>query len=200
MYRQILAAIPVKPFGVAKRRLSGRLTPVQRTRLGREVAARTAAAAADTGVSVAVVTGDDGVATWARSLGFETIDESYSRKPGLDGAASAVVIEAERRQMPWAIIHADLPLATSDSLRSIFDLAETSTVLVPSYNGGSNLVAGRDPRFRFRYGPLSFHRHLAANPRAIVRIQPQLALDLDTEADLDRALQSPAGRWLESFV
>lgn len=200
MRRPILAAVPVKPFGVAKRRLSGRLSPIQRTLLGRAVAARTATAAAAAGATVAVVTGDVGVASWAQDLGFETIDESRSSQPGLDGAAGAVVAEAERRQVRWAIIHADLPLATPDALANIFALAETATVLVPSYNGGSNVIAGDDPGFQFRYGPLSFHHHLAANPRTTVRIHPQLTLDLDTEKDLDRALRSPAGRWLAPFV
>jgi len=200
MHKPILATVPVKPFGVAKRRLSGRLSPIQRTRLGRAVAARTAAAAAAAGATVAIVTSDAGVAAWARDLGFATIDESQSSQPGLDGAAEAVVMEAQRRQVPWAIIHADLPLATPGALGRVFRLAETATVLVPSYNGGSNVIAGRKLDFRFRYGPLSFHHHLAANPRTMVRILPQLALDLDTEDDLDRALRSPAGRWLEQFV
>ena len=96
--KAILAAIPIKPFGVAKARLAGNLDARSRSRLGKAVAARTAAAATDAGALVAVVTGDSGVASWARSNGYLTIDERDSTRGGLNGAAEAVVFEAARRQ------------------------------------------------------------------------------------------------------
>ena len=65
MSKEILAAIPIKPFGVAKRRLSTRLDAPARSRLGKAVAARTAAAATDAGALVAIVTGDADVAAAA---------------------------------------------------------------------------------------------------------------------------------------
>ena len=71
----VMIAIPVKPFGVAKQRLSPVLDPSQRRRLGKAVAARVIATALDTGSTVAVVTGDGGVADWARRLGASTIAE-----------------------------------------------------------------------------------------------------------------------------
>ena len=200
MSKEILAAIPVKPFGVAKRRLADRLDAPARSRVGRAIAARTAEAATDAGALVAVVTGDPGVAGWARSRGYLTIDERNASAPGLDGAAEAVVDDAARRRRPWAIIHADLPLITPASLRAIFDLASDNTVLVPSYDGGTNVIAGRGTRFAFSYGPSSFHRHIAANPRCVVRTDPLLALDLDTRIDLERALSLPAGAWLRTLI
>ncbi len=200
MSKAILAAIPIKPFGVAKRRLADRLDAAARSRLGRSIAARTAAAATDAGALVAVVTGDTGVAAWARSLGYLTLDERLSHGEGLDGAAESVVLEATRRRRRWAVIHADLPLITPASLRPIFRLAKTDTVLVPSYNGGTNVIAGNGAGFHFSYGQASFHRHLAANPQSRVQIHPHLALDLDTKADLNRALDSPAGSWLRALI
>jgi 2-phospho-L-lactate guanylyltransferase len=200
MSKAILVAIPIKPFGVAKRRLAGRLDATMRSRLGRAVAARTAEAATDAGGLVAMVTADSGVAAWARSLGYLVIDETLSGGSGLDGAAASALIEARRRQRPWAVIHADLPLVTPAALGAVFELSKTSTVLVPSYNGGTNVVAGNGSGFRFAYGPGSFHRHLANNTPVVIRPDPQLALDLDTTADLERALQLPAGRWLSSVI
>lgn len=200
MSKAILAAIPIKPFGVAKRRLSDRLDRQARSNVGRAIASRTAAAATDAGALVAVVTGDPGVANWARTHGYLTIDEGASVEPGLNGAAQAVVAEATRRQRPWAIIHADLPLVTPAALGPIFELARTDTVLVPSYDGGTNVIAGHRSLFDFAYGRASFHRHLAANPTAIVVTQPQLALDLDTKSDLDRALDLSKGSWLTELI
>jgi 2-phospho-L-lactate guanylyltransferase len=200
MSKAILAAIPIKPFGVAKRRLADRLDGETRSRLGKEIAARTAAAATDAGALTAIVTGDPGVATWARGNGYLVIDEQISSNRGLDGAAESVVLEAMRRQRPWAVIHADLPLVTPGALAKVFYLCRTRAVVVPSYNGGTNVVAGFRTWFHFSYGPGSFHRHLANNADVVVRTHPYLALDLDTSADLSRAMALPVGRWLHALV
>ena len=55
----ILAAIPIKPFGVAKARLAPVLGQAERSRLGRAIAARTAGLAAAAGAEVVVVTADE---------------------------------------------------------------------------------------------------------------------------------------------
>ncbi|MDX2343146.1 MAG: 2-phospho-L-lactate guanylyltransferase [Acidimicrobiia bacterium] len=200
MSKAILAAIPIKPFGVAKRRLSSHLDAAARSRVGKAIAERTAEAATDAGALVAVVTGDAGVAQWARAHGYLTIDESVSTASGLDGAAEAAVLEATRRQRPWAVIHADLPLVTPAALHTVFAAAAHGPVLVPSYDGGTNVVAGTGSGFRFRYGEASFHRHLAANHAARIITNFQLALDLDTTADLARVLDLDSGGWLRKHV
>ena len=200
MSKAILAAIPIKPFGVAKQRLSGRLDGATRSRLGKAVAARTAEAATDAGALVAVVTADAGVTSWARSRGYLTIDETLSPRPGLDGAAEAAVFEATRRQRGWAIIHADLPLVTPAALGMVFAQAVKSVVVVPAHDGGTNVIAGRGTAFRFAYGKGSFHRHLAGYPNARVMTHPLLAHYLDTVRDLTRATVDPAGRWLSGYL
>jgi 2-phospho-L-lactate guanylyltransferase len=198
--KALLAAIPIKPFGVAKARLAPRLDAATRSRLGKEIAARTAAAATDAGALVAIVTGDSGVAQWARSQGYLTIDEGMSAAAGLNGAAEAALYEAARRQRSWAIIHADLPLVTPAALGRVFSLAQRGMVIVPSHDGGTNVIAGPGTRIDFAYGIASFHRHLSHNPRACVHVDPELALDLDTITDLQRAMALPGGRWLRYFV
>lgn len=200
MSKALLAAIPIKPFGAAKARLSGALDAPTRSRLGKAVAARTAAAATDAGALVAIVTADRGVAGWARSNGYLVIDETISAHDGLNGAAEAAVFEAARRRRSWAIIHADLPLVTPASLGLIFSLAAAQVVMVPAHDGGTNVIAGCVTAFRFAYGKGSFHRHLASYPNASVVTHPHLALDLDTARDLTRASIDPAGRWLARYM
>ncbi|MDJ0663911.1 MAG: 2-phospho-L-lactate guanylyltransferase [Acidimicrobiia bacterium] len=198
MSKAVLAAIPIKPFGVAKRRLSDRLDGATRSRLGRAIAARTATAAADAGAQVAIVSRDPGVTAWAQANGHLTVPEEGPG--GLDGAADTALARAASRQQPWAVIHADLPLVTPDVLAPIFELASSSTVLVPSHDGGTNIIAGASTTFPFAYGTSSFHRHLAARPASVVRAHPQLALDLDTTEDLERALSHPLGAWLTPLL
>ena len=82
----------------------------------------------------------------------------------------------------------------------VFSAAERGTVLVPSYDGGTNVIAGTGSGFRFSYGMASFHRHLAANPDATVLTHPLLALDLDTGDDLARALELDTGTWLRALL
>ncbi len=143
---------------------------------------RTAEAATDAGALVAIVTADAGVAAWARGLGYLVIDETLSRQNrsrrgrrlrGDRGCAATAALGSDPRRPPAG----DARRARSASSM----LSTVATVLVPSYNGGTNIVAGNGAGFRFAYGPGSFHRHLAHERTGIgVRPHPQLALDLDT--------------------
>ena len=196
-----MIAIPVKPFGVAKQRLSPVLDPSQRRRLGKAVAARVIATALDTGSTVAVVTGDGGVADWARRLGASTIAEP--KGGGLNGAAAAAVEAARREGQAWMILHADLPtVVPADLAEALAATPEGGVLLAPSHNGGTSLVAGDLDSFRFMYGPASFRRHLATIARIDHRIlvRPGLAIDLDGAEDLAIAARLPAGRWLGKLL
>ncbi len=149
--------------------------------LMRKLAGRAAAAIAEAGASIVVVTGDDEVRSWASESGFSLVDEPDP--PGLDAAAAAG-LDAVRG--PWMVVHADLPLITDeDVVATQRALAPNTHVLAPSHDGGTSLIAGSTPAFPFSYGVGSFQRHLAAVPDAAVLIRPGLALDLDRASDLD---------------
>ena len=184
----LLIAIPVKPFGVAKSRLQPALDAAQRSRLGKTIATRTAMQARATGARVAVVTGDDGVAGWARGHGVEVVRESSEYGAGLNGAAAAAVAAAGSGKSDWLILHADLPLVSQADVEAAISRHRPGRfVLAPSYDGGTALIMGTGA-FPFSYGPGSFHRHLrAANGSADVVIRSGLALDLDTPRDLEAA-------------
>jgi len=184
-----LVGVPIKPFGVAKRRLGPAVDAATRSRLGRAIAANTLVTIAASGATALVVTGDRGVAAWARAGGWDVLVEPAG--VGLDGAAAVVAAASPRS---WAVVHADLPLLGVDDLTAAWD-ADERVVLAPSRDGGTNLVAGVGP-MRFSYGPGSFHRHLAQAPGAAVITRAGLALDLDTPADLVTVLALGAPDWL----
>ena len=193
----LLIAIPIKPFGVAKARLSPLLDARARSQLGRSVAAHTVQTALATGAKVAVVTSDDGVGRWAGALGAGVIREAPEFGGGLDGAAAAAV--AATAGITWLILPADLPrLSPADLDAAIARFRPNGYVLAPSYDGGTSLLMGRGP-FPFSYGPGSFHRHLrAAGEGARVVVRTGLALDLDTPRDLAAARSlALAGVWHE---
>jgi 2-phospho-L-lactate guanylyltransferase len=163
------------------------------------VAKATLDAAAGTGAEVAVVTADADVAKWSAALGVSVILEP-SAPGGLDQAAASVARRALEIQLPWVIAHADLPLVESRDFEAVADaLPEGGIVLVPSHDGGTNVLAGNVTTFEFAYGPGSFQRHLAAAaslPHRIV-VRPNLALDLDTPDDLGVILDLARERGLE---
>ena len=188
----MLAAVPIKPFGVAKARLAPMLDASARSRLGKAVAANTLAVIESAGVAPAVVTASDAVATWASGLGVAVIRDPDR---GLSAAAAAGIAEAHD---VWGVFHADLPWLSKADVAVVANAARAGyTVLAPSADGGTNVVAGGGG-FRFRYGPESFSRHLAASverrPRVLAR--PGLALDLDTPRDYQIALSDERGAWL----
>jgi 2-phospho-L-lactate/phosphoenolpyruvate guanylyltransferase len=196
----VLAALPLKAFTAAKGRLEGLLAPPARAGLSRAMAERVAAACAEAGATVLVVTPDSFVAAWARGLGFEVIAEPPGG--GLNGAAAAAAAEAVRREMPWCIVHADLPLLTPALVRAFTAaLGPRTAVLAPSRQGGTNLLGAAAP-LGFAYGPRSFGRHLAA-ARSLERrvmVTTGTALDLDTPEDLLGAASLPGGAWLGAYL
>ncbi len=195
-----LLGIPVKPFGVAKQRLHPRLDAPSRSRLGREVARRTAQVASDAGADVVFVTGDAGVRRWAQGHGYLTLDESPSETSGLDGAAAAVRDLAVEQGRPWLLLHADVPLVSvADIVALLEPLAAGKAVIAPSYDGGTTAL-GAHRFIEFSYGAGSYHRHLRSMPDAAVVVRPGLAHDLDTVADLDEIRSCRRGRWIEDIV
>ena len=192
-----IVAIPVKPFGVAKKRLSGLLTDEQRHALSVELARRTANAAIAAGAAPVILSANEAVSKWAADQGYDVLlDEGSS----LDEAAHAATLFANNE--PWLICHADLPLLRSEDLDRALDLmAHGSWVLAPSNDGGTSLIGGIG-QFEFAFGPSSFHRHLArlAHRSVQVMISAGTLLDLDLPGDFTAAAAHPRGAWLNSVA
>lgn len=187
--------IPVKPFGIAKARLSSVLDRRSRARLGRAVAEHTIRQAQSTDAEVVVVTPDDDVAAWAHGRGCNVITE-----PAGAGLNRAAAVAVGVRTDPWVVLHADLPLLRTKDVAMLVDLAAAGWCLAPAHDGGTSAVGGRG-EFAFSYGPGSFARHLAtiAGPVAIVS-RIGLAVDLDDAHDLTVIQHHPDGAWIERYL
>lgn len=191
-----LAALPIRSFRDAFRRLADAVDPAGREALARALASHTAAAAAEAGAAPSIVTSAPEVRRWAEAEGYEAVAEPLGG--GLDGAAQPAVLHAAGR--PWLIIHADLPcLIPEEAAAALEWLGSGRRVLAPSYDGGTSALGGRGP-FRFSYGPASFHRHLYAGPPPAVLRSLGFALDIDRPADLEAAVRHPRGAWLEAHL
>lgn len=191
-----LAAVPVKRFFVAKRRLSPILDDATRSRLGRDLASHTLATIAATGPEVVVLAADTAVARWAAGKGYASLLDPGG---GLDAAAAALAERAATESRPWLVVHADLPLLTPEDVTAAVRILEAGGApLAPTDDGGTSLIGGWGD-FAFGYGPSSFHRHLrrATRPSPVVRLG--LALDLDDPGDYAAAVHHPRGAWLGRY-
>ncbi len=173
------AVVPIRSFD-GLTRLAEALSTEERFALMRRLAKRTCTAIAEAGAPVMIVTGDHEVRSWASASGFGLVDEPDP--PGLDAAAAGGIAQADDA---WMVVHADLPAIAPEDIDAAVALLGGRSVLAPSHDGGTSLIAGSTPAFPFSYGVESFHRHLAAVPDAAVLIRPGLALDLDRPSDLD---------------
>ena len=109
--------------------------------------------------------------------GVEVVDD-----PGR-GLAAAVAAALDRVDGHALVVNADLPAATPDALRR---LADAGPALVEAADGTTNALSLPDPRvFASLYGPGSADRFRAHAGLATVLI-PELELDVDSDADLDR--------------
>ena len=161
-------AIVIPYRGDAKRRLSSSL----RAALAVAMLGDVVEAAAQVG-RVLVVTDDASVVP----SGAEIVGD-----PGA-GLGAAVAAGLERVEGPALVVNADLPGVTPEALRV---LSDAGLALVEAADGTTNALSLPDPHvFAPLYGPGSAQRFRAHAGFATVRI-PELELDIDSDADLER--------------
>lgn len=181
-----VALIPVKELSQAKARLSPMLDGAGRSALAlamfRDVLAAAVSCVALEGV--AVVTQDEEVLAEARAAGAEEMPEPG----GLNEALTAAAGKMSKRGIDRiVVIAADIPLATPDAIAAVLAVDADVTV-VPSLDGGTNVLATPPGAFPFLFGRDSARRHLEAarsvGLRAVELNVDRMALDIDTPADL----------------
>lgn len=137
-----------------------------------------------------IVTADADVAFWATGQGFPSIPDPGQ---GLDAAAASGVEWAMMSQSRWIVLHADLPLLTTDDLAAL--AATRGDVIAPSADGGTSAISATHP-LEFGYGPGSFHRHLSRLDSPVIVSRIGLLHDVDSPADLRSVQRHPKGTWL----
>ena len=178
--------MPVKAFADAKVRLSPVLGAQGRAALAEWSATRVVAAA--DGMRVVIACDDDGVATWARTVGAEV---AWCPGLGLDGAVTRGIRHvAETGGAHVVVVHSDLPLASG--LRSLVDVGGITLVPDARCDGTNVLSMPVDCALEVAYGRRSYARHLqrALATGLAVRVvhHGTLSLDLDVPRDLTHPL------------
>ena len=187
----LAAIIPVKRLRLAKGRLAGLLTEVERRALVLAMfedvlAALRGARAVD---RVGVISSEAAVLARAAALG---VDALVDRSGDLNAAlAQAAGHYAARGAQAALVLHADVPLVTGAEIDAFAAAlgGGRGVVLAGARDGGTNALLARPPlALPFLFGAGSLSRHLAAArelglPARLFRGRG-LALDVDRPDDL----------------
>jgi 2-phospho-L-lactate guanylyltransferase len=183
-----IVAVPVKSLSRAKTRLRPQLTALERGALTLAMLEDVLdAAQAVPGWETWVVSPDEVALEIAARRGARPVAED---KPPLANAirqAEALAREAEATAL--AIVPADLPLVTAETLGQALQTLG-AVVLAPSADGGgTSLLVRRPPRaIPARFGPDSFRRHLELAkvrglPVSVIK-RRELSFDVDRPDDI----------------
>ena len=188
--------IPVNRLDRAKGRLASLLTAEERVALALATFTTAVAAARATGATVYVLTNDSRIGA---TPGVTVLGEDASLH-GLNAQLEAAIARIDAPAGGLLILHADLPLATTEAIEAVRTGAPPapSATLVRSADGGTNAMLLRPPGlFPLAYGAGSHALHTAAAKAAGMAVHtiesPPLALDLDTPDDLHALLATPGG-------
>lgn len=216
------AVIAVKNLDRAKSRLADRLPAGERSRLVLAMLSDTVTAALAAGLgSVTVVTPDDRVADRVRALGarahpdptpFTEVAPEAGPTPvaaaagdGLNTALTAAAEAVYRRHgaVDLLALQADLPAVHADELAAMLRTAPRTgrSVVVDHTGHGTAALLVRMPgtspagtALAPRFGPDSARLHRESGAVELGGDWPGLRLDVDTAADLDRAISLGVGR------
>lgn len=200
------AVIAVKSLDRAKSRLADRLRPEHRARLVLAMLTDTvrAALAAAPIDSVTVVTPDAAVADLAEALGAHAHPDPGGAAAGLapEGlnialAAAADTVRHRYGPVELVAMQADLPALRPAELTAVLAAAPPGrrSLVVDHTGAGTAALVQRDGSAPLdpRFGPDSALRHVTAGAVALDGDWPGLRTDVDTGADLDRAVALGVG-------
>lgn len=175
----VSAVVPIRSFD-GLTRLAHVLDNEARTGLMLRLAERTISMIHRAGLSVSIVSSDPAVTAWGAAHVEHVVPE-----PSVGGLDAAALAGVSTVPGPWIVVHADLPTLTSEDVAVAARLANCTTVIAPSRDGGTSLIGSNVGPQSFSYGPGSFRRHLSATcGRATILVRLGLALDLDRPWDL----------------
>ncbi|MBP7694506.1 MAG: 2-phospho-L-lactate guanylyltransferase [Anaerolineales bacterium] len=188
------AIVPVKPLRHAKSRLSGLLTPAERSTLARSLLARTldVLTQAPELYRRLVISRDPEALAVARQHQALTMTEPGAAPPDLNAALSrATQVARSFGASAVLVVPGDLPQLLAEDVAALLALdgAGPRMVIAPDrHETGTNALLVRPPgwlAYAFGAGSFQAHQALAAEARAAVSVlrRPGLAFDLDTPED-----------------
>jgi 2-phospho-L-lactate guanylyltransferase len=177
--------IPVKRLDQAKLRLSQRLAPPDRRRLGLAMLADVLRATEKWSHRM-IVTSDQDAEAVGLAFGCALVSDPGEGLNAAVAAGTAAATEAGASTL--LVLPSDVPMVTSDDVNALFSYPE-EVVVAPSGDGGTNALIRRPPdSLDPAFGPGSATRHRERAARAGLSCRSvemsSLVLDIDQYADL----------------
>lgn len=179
------AVVPLKLGEGRKSRLSGLLSPAERTRLSDQMAAHVLAALARAPSVTRVL------CLSAAAPSFAEVSWKRDEGRGLNAELMAVMAMPDISRL--LILHGDLPLVEAEDIEGLIKAAGADGVSVaPDRHGtGTNAMAVAGGVVSLAFGEASFARHMATiQPAPAVVRRRGLAFDIDTPDDLLAAVDA----------
>lgn len=185
----------MKSLDRAKLRLSERLRPEDRRRLGLAMLADILRAT-EKWEDRFIVSGDPDAEAVGLAFGCRLVSDKGEGLNAALRAGTAAAVEEEVESL--LILPSDVPMVSADDVTALFALEE-QVVVVPSGDGGTNALLRRPPGcIAPAFGPASAlaHQRAAGRARLSVRLveMESLALDIDRYADLEQLGKLPNAR------
>jgi 2-phospho-L-lactate/phosphoenolpyruvate guanylyltransferase len=187
--------IPVKRLDQAKLRLSEKLRPGDRRRLGLAMLADVLRAT-EKWQSRLIVTADPDAEAVGLAFGCSLVEDPGSGLNAALEAGTRAALEAGAASL--LILPSDVPMASADDVTSLFAYQE-QVVIAPSQDGGTNALLRRPPAaIALRFGPRSAEAHRRAAEEGFLSCRTvelsSLLLDIDRYADLVQLGRLPNAR------
>lgn len=202
----VFAMIPVKSLLKSKTRLSMILNPKERQALTLVMLEDVLRAVKCSMVrQVVVISSDSTVKELVEKFGAMYLEE---KKRGLNQAIEqALEWCIQNKADSVLVLPADIPLIIPKDVNQIVKLGseETSIVISPSQNGGTNALLQKPPNLiRPRFGPNSFSKHKGeASHKGIptkVYMSKRVAMDIDSPKDLEKLFEIKAQTLSHKFL
>jgi 2-phospho-L-lactate guanylyltransferase len=203
----VYAVVPVKHLDASKRRLSSVLTPKDRRELTLLMLEDVLSAIkASTVQGILVVGSDAAVQVMAEKFGAAYVNEETR---GLNAAVTLSIDWCMREGADSVLVlPSDIPLLSSADINNIIEMGncnESTVVLSPSNNGGTNALYQKPPRLIVScFGSRSFDKHIKqAHVKGVslkLHYSSSVAFDIDCEQDLKRLLGAQSNARSREFL
>lgn len=183
----IYAIIPVTKFKNAKTRLSPFLSEEEREKLLKAMLHDVSDALKKYVDKIFIISRDEDVLSYARSLNLETILENENSN--LNKAMTQAMKYCQGKTRKIIIVPSDIPLLGKTNIQMLIDASKSlDFIIVPAKGGGTNMMIMKPMAIRTRFEGFSYKEHVNAAERK--KLNPQvhdsffMALDVNTTEDL----------------
>lgn len=204
--RDLICIIPVSNFSSSKTRLSSFLSEDERVSLLKSMIRDIVTNISDYVLEIFLVSNDEDVFSFAKSLGISYIPENEHDDNKLNNALIDAIslVKGNFNDVDILLLPSDIPLIKKEHVVSLKNF-DSDLIISPSKGGGTNLLCfNSDFDFVPLFGAMSYFRHIEEANSMSMKINLiesfYLSLDVNTPEDLGEILLHGVGTYTEEYL